>query len=53
MLDLPFSYTIPVPGAVPSRIDNHIVRTLSSLKGQFLDQAGLRKNVGGRRSPGL
>lgn len=43
MLDLPFSYIIPVPGAVPSRIDNHILRRLSALKGQFLDQAAYEK----------
>jgi len=38
MTDLPFTFTIPVPEIIPSRIDNHIKRTLSALKGQFLDQ---------------
>jgi glucose-6-phosphate isomerase len=38
MSDFPFSFTVPLPGAVPSRIDNHIKRTLSAMKGQFLDQ---------------
>lgn len=37
MPDLPFVFTIPLPEAVPSRIDGHIQRRLSSLKGQFLD----------------
>ncbi len=39
MCDLPFTFTIPHPSAIPSRIDKHIIRKLSSLKGQFLDTA--------------
>ena len=39
MSDQPFSFTIPVPEPIPSRVDNHIVRYLSELKGQFLDEA--------------
>jgi glucose-6-phosphate isomerase, archaeal len=39
MTDRPFTFTLPTPDIVPSRIDNHIKRTLSALKGQFLDQA--------------
>jgi glucose-6-phosphate isomerase len=39
MLDFPFTYTLPIPGGIPSHFDNHIRRTLSSLRGQFLDQA--------------
>jgi glucose-6-phosphate isomerase len=38
MIDLPFSFSLPSPDVIPSRVDNHIVRTLSALKGQFLDQ---------------
>jgi glucose-6-phosphate isomerase len=38
MSDLPFTFTIPLPGAIPSRVDNHIKRNLSALKGQFVDQ---------------
>jgi glucose-6-phosphate isomerase len=38
MPNLPFTFTIPLPGAKPTRIDNHIQRHLSSLKGQCLDQ---------------
>ncbi|MBA3074941.1 MAG: glucose-6-phosphate isomerase, partial [Anaerolineae bacterium] len=43
MIDLPFSFTIPLPAVIPSRIDNHIIRTLSALKGQFLDEAAFNK----------
>jgi glucose-6-phosphate isomerase, archaeal len=35
--DRPFRFTIPTPSAVPSRIDNHIERRLSAMKGQFCD----------------
>lgn len=35
--DRPFRFTIPLPSAIPSRIDNHIQRRLSALKGQFCD----------------
>ena len=35
--DRPFRFTIPIPSAVPSRIDNHIERRLSAMKGQFCD----------------
>ena len=38
MTDLPFSFTLPVPQVIPSRVDNHIERRLSALRGQFLDQ---------------
>lgn len=38
MIDLPFSFSLPTPDVIPSRVDNHIIRTLSALKGQFLDQ---------------
>ena len=38
MVDLPFTFTLPMPQVVPSRVDNHIERRLSALKGQFLDQ---------------
>lgn len=38
MTDLPFSFILPSPDIIPSRVDNHIVRRLSALKGQFLDQ---------------
>ena len=38
MSDLPFTFTLNMPGVIPSRIDNHIQRKLSALKGQFYDQ---------------
>ena len=38
MSDLPFSFVLPTPDVIPSRVDNHIVRKLSAMKGQFLDQ---------------
>ena len=38
MSDQPFSFTIPFPGFKPTRIDNHIKRHLSDLRGQFYDQ---------------
>ena len=43
MSDLPFTFSIPLPGAIPSHYDNHLKRTLSSLKGQFVDQAAYQK----------
>ena len=43
MSDLPFIFTIPMPEVIPSRVDNHIKRTLSELKGQFLDQVAYQK----------
>lgn len=43
MSDLPFIFTIPMPEVIPSRVDNHIKRTLSALKGQFLDQVAYQK----------
>lgn len=38
MPDLPFSFNIPAPDFKPTRVDNHIIRRLSDLKGQFYDQ---------------
>jgi glucose-6-phosphate isomerase len=38
MTDLPFTFTLPLPQIIPSRVDNHIQRRLSALRGQFLDQ---------------
>ncbi|PWB56607.1 MAG: glucose-6-phosphate isomerase [Anaerolineales bacterium] len=38
MVDLPFAFTLPMPQVIPSRVDNHITRRLSALRGQFLDQ---------------
>jgi len=38
MTDKPFAFTLPLPGGVPSRYDNHLTRSLSSLEGLFLDE---------------
>jgi glucose-6-phosphate isomerase len=37
MPDLPFTFTLPMPQVIPSRVDSHIERRLSALRGQFLD----------------
>ena len=39
MSDSPFTFTLPSPGFIPSKVDNHITRTLTSMRGQFADQA--------------
>lgn len=36
-IETPFTFTIPFPQGIPSCIDTHIQRRLSSLSGQFLD----------------
>lgn len=38
MIDLPFTFNLPMLDGIPSRVDNHIKRRLSALQGQFLDQ---------------
>jgi glucose-6-phosphate isomerase len=38
MTDMPFSFYLPSPKVIPTRVDNHIERRLSAMKGQFLDQ---------------
>jgi glucose-6-phosphate isomerase, archaeal len=37
-MDVPFTFTLPMPQVIPSRVDNHIERRLSALRGQFDDQ---------------
>jgi glucose-6-phosphate isomerase len=37
MTDMPFSFFLPSPKVIPSRVDNHIERRLSSMKGQYSD----------------
>lgn len=34
----PFSFDLHLPGGIPTRYDNHILRRLSSMHGQFVDQ---------------
>jgi glucose-6-phosphate isomerase len=36
-MDVPFTFDLVLPQALPSRFDNHIVRRLSSMKAQFAD----------------
>jgi glucose-6-phosphate isomerase len=38
-MDVPCGYDIALPGGIPSRYDNRIVRRLSSMRGQYIDQA--------------
>ncbi len=38
MQDCPFTFGISLPEGVPTHYDNHITRTLSSMKGQFADR---------------
>jgi glucose-6-phosphate isomerase, archaeal len=38
MSDVPFVFTLPQPSGIPSHYDNYLKRTLSSLRGQYLDQ---------------
>lgn len=45
MSNLPFTFDIPIPGGVPTRVDKHVQRRLSALKGQFLDQTAYEKKL--------
>ena len=38
MRDNPFTFGISLPGGIPTEYDNHIVRRLSSMEGQYADQ---------------
>lgn len=38
MKDLPFSFNLDFESFIPDEYDNHITRTLSAMKGQYLDQ---------------
>jgi len=42
-MDLPFTFTLPMPQVIPSRVDNHIERRLSALRGQFSDEASYER----------
>ncbi|MCB0154925.1 MAG: hypothetical protein KDF65_09010, partial [Anaerolineae bacterium] len=37
--DVPFTFGVNIPEATLDKYDNHITRTLSSMKGQYFDQA--------------
>ncbi len=43
MVDLPFAFTLPSPQVIPTKVDNHITRHLSALRGQFYDQETYEK----------
>ncbi len=43
MMDVPFTFTLPTPQVIPSRVDHHIERRLSALRGQFDDQETYNK----------
>ena len=38
-MDLPFAFEIKLPEALPDKYDNHIVRKLSDMRGQYCDEA--------------
>ncbi len=42
-MELPSSFDLNLPGGIPSRYDNHLVRKLSSMNGQFFDQESYAK----------
>lgn len=43
MLDLPYTFEFEGPDFRPTRFDNHIRRTLASMRGQYLDTAAYEK----------
>ncbi|MCL4396696.1 MAG: glucose-6-phosphate isomerase [Chloroflexi bacterium] len=45
MSDLPSIFDLNLPDAIPSKYDNHVRRTLSSLAGQFGDEAAYARLV--------
>jgi glucose-6-phosphate isomerase len=45
MHDAPFTSGIQLPGGIPTRYDNHIVRTLSAMKDQYIDLRSYEKMV--------
>lgn len=36
-MDVPFSFDLSSPGLIPTRYDNHIIRQLSSMRGQYFN----------------
>src|SRR5574341_1605259 len=45
MTDFPFTFTLPTPDVIPSRVDHHIERRISALRGQFLDQVAYDRMI--------
>ncbi len=44
-MELPVSFDLNLPGGIPSRYDNYLVRKLSSMKGQFFEQETYAKMI--------
>ena len=42
-MDKPFTFEIPLPNAIPTRYDDHILRTLTSMAGQYADEEAYRQ----------
>ena len=42
-MNKPYTFDLIKPDFIPSRYDNHIIRRLSSMKGQYLDQQAYQK----------
>ena len=42
-MDVPFTFSLPMPKVIPSRADNHVERRLSALRGQFHDEQAYDK----------
>ena len=47
MTDFPLSYDLDPATGLPSQYDRHIIRKLSSMNGQFLDQAAYQQALDG------
>lgn len=46
MTDYPFTFTLPFPQLIPTRVDHHIQRRLSAMKGQFSDSEAYERMLG-------
>lgn len=44
-MDVPFTFDLVFPQALPSRYDHHLVRRLSSMQGQFADQQAYKAQL--------
>jgi hypothetical protein len=42
---VPFSFRLDAPEFIPSEYDNHVRRTLSAMKGQYLDRAAYDRRL--------
>ena len=46
MTDTPFTLTLPFPKVIPSKVEAHIKRPLSSLRGMFADEEAYERMLG-------